>query len=540
MAVKAPAIEGVETHVVRTEEIHPSPANKRKYSDADVRELAATIKAVGLLQPIVLRPHPKKALQYEIVAGERRWRACKLLGVTVLATIRELSDDDAYEITIIENLQREDPTALELAAGIQTLIDRGRTLEEIATKLGRPAKWVAARARLSFLSKEWRDALEKADHWVGTWSETQLELIARFEADVQARIFKDLDGASWRHRAMSLKDLRETLAGYMMTLRAAPWKLEDADLCPPGACSVCLKRSAAQTDLFDDGTAAGKTDRCLDIQCWQRKHRAYVEARVKKTLADNPKAVRVVGYGTPIFPDNAKVKKDAKHIGNFVECKKGTPGALQAIVVDGNGAGHTKWLRKYTSAADTKKKDKGPKSLDEKRADLERRRIIRFVGIIADVLEGKPGDIIMVWPKGRPTIFEVVSLAIAFGQDAGDAVQGWTGYDKLATGKKHATIGMVTGMLCQQVEQRIAQGLREYSTGFQRGTPKVGYVAALRACRFFPIDSKAVRKRVEEEIPEPKSWTKPKVTPRRVKRPKPGKPKAKKAGKKKATKKRKS
>jgi ParB family chromosome partitioning protein len=120
-------------------------------------ELAESIKVRGVIQPILVRP--VSGTQYEIVAGERRWRAAKMAGLNeVPVIIRQVTDDAALGIGLIENIQREDLNAMEEAAGIQRLVDEFRlTHEEAARAVGRSRSAVTNLLRLLELSKPVQD-----------------------------------------------------------------------------------------------------------------------------------------------------------------------------------------------------------------------------------------------------------------------------------------------------------------------------------------------------------------------------------------------
>jgi ParB family transcriptional regulator, chromosome partitioning protein len=118
------------------------------FDDAALDELAASIKEVGVLQPVLVRP--QTAGTYELVAGERRWRAARRAGLTVIpALVRETPDQSSVLHVLIENLQREDLDALEEAAGFQQLVtELGATHEEIAARVGRSRSAVSNSLRL--------------------------------------------------------------------------------------------------------------------------------------------------------------------------------------------------------------------------------------------------------------------------------------------------------------------------------------------------------------------------------------------------------
>jgi ParB family chromosome partitioning protein len=131
--------------------LRPNPAQPRKrFNEAEITELADSIRAKGVLQPILVRPVAGQADAFEIVAGERRWRAAQLAKLhDVPVVIRELADDEALELAIIENVQRTDLNALEEANAYHWLIDRfGYTQERLASEVGKSRSHVANTLRL--------------------------------------------------------------------------------------------------------------------------------------------------------------------------------------------------------------------------------------------------------------------------------------------------------------------------------------------------------------------------------------------------------
>ena len=104
-------------------DIEPSPYQpRREFDTQSLNELAASIKAQGLLQPILVRPRPQGG--YEVIAGERRWRAAQIAGLTSIAVVvRQVNDREASALALIENMQREDLNALEEALGLARLRD---------------------------------------------------------------------------------------------------------------------------------------------------------------------------------------------------------------------------------------------------------------------------------------------------------------------------------------------------------------------------------------------------------------------------------
>lgn len=145
-------------------EIIPNRDQPRKtFDEAALEELAESIKQHGVLQPLLVRPIPSGG--YQLVAGERRWRACRMAGLNkVPVVIKELTDTETMEIAIIENLQREDLNPIEEAEGLQALIDKcGYTQEEVAVSVGKSRPAIANSLRLLRLPQEVRDMTKNGE-----------------------------------------------------------------------------------------------------------------------------------------------------------------------------------------------------------------------------------------------------------------------------------------------------------------------------------------------------------------------------------------
>lgn len=140
-------------------DIKPNPFQPRKIFDEEaMKELSESIKEHGVLQPIILR---KKGSRFEIVVGERRFRASQLANLEIIpAVIRELNDQQIMELAILENLQREDLTAIEEAEAYQNLIEHlNLTQEQLAFRLGKSRPHIANHIRLLSLPQVVRDAI---------------------------------------------------------------------------------------------------------------------------------------------------------------------------------------------------------------------------------------------------------------------------------------------------------------------------------------------------------------------------------------------
>ena len=136
---------------VPIELLHPGDAQPRRHFDDDaIAALITSIREKGVLQPLLVRRHPAQTNEYEIVAGERRWRAAQGAGLTeVPVVIKELDDSEALELALIENVQREDLTAVEEAEGYQRLMEEfGHTQEALSQVIGKSRSHIANLLRL--------------------------------------------------------------------------------------------------------------------------------------------------------------------------------------------------------------------------------------------------------------------------------------------------------------------------------------------------------------------------------------------------------
>jgi ParB family chromosome partitioning protein len=158
----APAAESAhrpanDRNMIPIEQISPNPDQPRRSFDPEqLQELAQSLKARGVLQPLIVRPHPRDEGLYQIVAGERRWRAAQQAQLHELPVIvRELSDTEVLEIALIENIQRADLNAIEEAASFRQLMDRfGHTQEQLAEALNKSRSHIANLLRLLNLPEQ--------------------------------------------------------------------------------------------------------------------------------------------------------------------------------------------------------------------------------------------------------------------------------------------------------------------------------------------------------------------------------------------------
>ncbi len=144
--------------------LKPSPSQPRRLFDKNsINELAESIKSKGLVQPILVRPSPTESGTYEIIAGERRWRAAQIAQLhEVPAVVRKLNDTEALEIAIIENVQRSDLSPIEEAAGYKRLIENhSHTQEALSEIVGKSRSHIANIIRLLSLPQSIQDMISE-------------------------------------------------------------------------------------------------------------------------------------------------------------------------------------------------------------------------------------------------------------------------------------------------------------------------------------------------------------------------------------------
>lgn len=153
-----------QTRTLPISQIHPNPHQPRKHFEPQaLQELARSIQQQGVLQPLIVRPHPQLVGQFELVAGERRWRALQLAEISEAPVlVRMLSDREALEVALLENIQREDLTPIEEARCYQELMQHhGYTQEELAQRLGRDRSTIANLVRLLLLPPALQQDIER-------------------------------------------------------------------------------------------------------------------------------------------------------------------------------------------------------------------------------------------------------------------------------------------------------------------------------------------------------------------------------------------
>jgi ParB family transcriptional regulator, chromosome partitioning protein len=263
-------------------ELIESPTNSRKaFDEGRLDELAASIRTHGVLSPLVAR---RVNGHFEIVAGARRKRAAERAGLAeVPVHIRTLTDEEAQELQIIENVQRADVHPFEEAQGYRALLERQGpeyTVQKIAARVGKTAAYVAKRLKLLDLIQPVADAFTAG--YIGL---EHALLIAKLTPDMQERAldhcFDGYGAGDESNRSLvPVTRLQEWITrNVYLSLKSVPFAKDDETLAPEaGSCTNCPKRTGFNNLLFDGASE----DACVDASCFNRKLDAYVISRLAK------------------------------------------------------------------------------------------------------------------------------------------------------------------------------------------------------------------------------------------------------------------
>jgi ParB/RepB/Spo0J family partition protein len=308
-SVQSQPSAGTPGHILSlsTSELRPSGTQvqsrrRRHYNAQALSELATTIAALGVIEPIIVRPiaPPTDGKTHEIVAGERRWLASQQVNLpAVPAIVRALTDEQVLEVQLVENLKRENLHELEEAEGYEELLKgHGYTVEMLALKLGKSRSYVYARIQLLQLGKKARAAFYKGDLIASV-----ALLLARIpNPALQEEALQAVTDPQYGEERMSYREAAQLIERrFMMQLKTARFDTRDAVLVPTaGACAACPKRTGAHPELFAD---IKDKEVCTDTTCFHAKlvaHNAALEAAALargRTVVKGEEAARLAPHG---------------------------------------------------------------------------------------------------------------------------------------------------------------------------------------------------------------------------------------------------
>ena len=259
--------------------VHPSTDNHRKtFNDASLQELAESIREVGVLQAIAVRQRTEGG--YEIIYGERRYRASLLAGAkTIKATIyNNITDDEAEDMSLSENLQREQVRPTEEAKAFKRLLEKGRyDIYSLAGRFGRSEKYIYTRLKLNELYSPIGELLDNE-----TITISVAEEISTYEPNIQKDVYekhlKEGNGEDWTGYTLNL--FKRYFEKYYTT-DLGQYKFDKTE------CKTCV-HNAANYNLFAEHNGCGH---CTNRKCLEAKNAVHVAKETEKLLKSDPKLV---------------------------------------------------------------------------------------------------------------------------------------------------------------------------------------------------------------------------------------------------------
>ena len=259
--------------------IHPSRDNHRKtFNDASLQELAESIREVGVLQAIAVRPRTEGG--YEIIYGERRYRASLLAGAKTIkaAVYNNVTDDEAEDMSLSENLQREQVRPTEEAKAFKRLLEKGRyDIYSLAGRFGRSEKYIYTRLKLNELYSPVGELLDNE-----TITISVAEEISTYEPNIQKDVYekhlKEGNGEDWTGYTLNL--FKRYFEKYYTT-DLGQYKFDKTE------CNTCV-HNAANYNLFAEHNGCGH---CTNRKCLEAKNAAHVAKETEKLLKSDPKLV---------------------------------------------------------------------------------------------------------------------------------------------------------------------------------------------------------------------------------------------------------
>ncbi len=284
--------------MVLLQDITIGKTNPRKAFDEDaINELTTSVKEKGVIQPILLRPGGKDG-SYELVCGERRFRASQNAGIAdIPAYIRELSDDEALELQITENLQRKDVHPMEEAYAFKQLLER-HTPEEVAARVGKKEYFIKQRMKLNDLLPEWQKLFYK-----NLLNMTNALNLAVLPVNTQKEMLKDSDITKDnidKQNSIRLNEYR--LRSYSGDLNKAPFDRADTTLDKKAGPCISCQFNSAVANLFPD---AVKSSVCSNISCYKHKCDVSFDQELKKALEDPA----IVFISSNYYLDDKKIEE---------------------------------------------------------------------------------------------------------------------------------------------------------------------------------------------------------------------------------------
>ncbi len=509
----ATAASAGDRRMIPADLIDQNPWNGHRAADDD---LIQSVAQKGVLQNLIVRPVGDR---FQVVSGSRRLDAARFTDTeAVPCLVLDLDDRQAREITIIENLQRENLHPVDEAKAIAELLADGHTKEEVAARIGKTPAFVTRRAKLAAISPE---VIQSAGADIGRASIRALELLATLPPAKQIDMFDGLGGVT-----IDADDIADEIARESSLVKDAPFDCSDATLVPEaGACANCPKRTGAEPLLFDDLSVVGSGDRCLDLDCYERKRDAAMARLEAKAREKHGDALILVADDIPYGEAGSAFRKrgvkqlsTSWHDTGLKRCKKSESGATPAFIVRGKGEGTTTWVRHVSKVQTPGAEDDGETtaapagSMESKREKLDQRRYAWMASKLSGMVGGEDEEGNRRLPAEKYcNDAAMVRIAAAFGGSTLMALR--PGDEK----RYHeddwdfwkASVDVPTCDLFAHIWDAAAGSLRRGMTVLKVSDIDEDFVARCKAVADLVGQSwDALWDEACTEIPEPKAWSK--------------------------------
>jgi len=353
----------------KTNALHREPF---ELEPASLNELTESIKTNGVIQPVLIRPAEKPDTFY-LVCGERRFVASKLAKLKEIpAFIRDLTEEQAFDLQVVENLQRKDVHPMKEAQGYKALIEANpekNTVQELARRFGKSPEYIAQRLSFNNLIDEMKKEFIEGKMLIGhAMAFSRLTENDQRECWIKCKIKMGPSEGLYEPLNTVNSFISQSI---IRDLGKAVFNPNDAEMLPSaGACVTCTKRSGDNL-LFSD---VKDKDRCFDGSCFSAKTSIHLVNKIADMKQDNPTLAVVGGHGNHV---DSTVKKYLtknsirllKLFTDYNEAAKSDKGAIKALSVAGNNIGEIVYIKpidgEKISAAKTTAAKNSPEHFDE-------------------------------------------------------------------------------------------------------------------------------------------------------------------------------
>jgi ParB family chromosome partitioning protein len=483
---------------------------RRFFEDSALRELAASIRSQGVLSPLLVRPLTERS--FEIIAGARRYRAAHLAEAeTVPARIVNLTDAEALEAQLIENLQRRDVHPLEEAQGFRALLNLDEpkySIEQISAKTGKSATYCAQRIKLTELTAAVTEAFAKDEIGVGHALLLAKLQPAEQEQALSACFREDWNGGQGKAKRILLpvRHLHQWIEqNILLILKDAPFSKTDPTVNPAaGACVDCPKHTGGNALLFADIAE----DACTDPACYQSK----LDGFVTQTIAAKPKLVQISSaYGPASATDGSSA---ALPRNKYIEIKPQDPNAkkqrdwpeyqtcksmAEAIVTEGTEKGEVRKICADPECPVHRPKKQRPAGDERIKAEQEKQRreeaIANAVGlrVLSAIVDAVP-----VRLTKRDLVFIIERLLSQLEERRVEVLARNRGIKKA---QPSDSIGKLMGAYVRKAEEgKLGQLLVETVILYAARTQSETGKALKDAAQHYKVDTDAIAQKVKAEF----------------------------------------